>query len=277
MAEASALRDPSGASLLQEIQEKHRKVSLRKVNYVLWSVITLVALLSYGISPGIILLLVVAWLTGFVLAPFDQKRKTVSLQYELDVKAQQEYSQLSAAIRTFASSGRIERVTAQKSGLDRKYNCGMPRAIRSSNVRAQLAAPPFFQVNLPVWRLGTGVQDIYFFPDRILVFQGSQVGGVSYARLKASATDYDVTAPAVVPSDATIVGRTWKYTNKAGGPDRRFSYNPQIPVIQCAEVDLESDGGMSIVLQTSNMAKGHRLADQLTEYSRYISTQPGKG
>jgi hypothetical protein len=269
------LRDPSGTSLLQEIQEKHRKVSFRKVNYIAWGVITLIMLLQNGFSLGIILLLVAAWLTGFVLASFDQKRKTVNLQYDLDAKAEQEYSQLSAALQTFASSGRIERITAQKSVQDRKYNCGMPRAIRSSNVRVQLASPPFFQVNLPVWRLGTGVQDIYFFPDRLLVFQGSQVGGVSYSRLKASATDYDVTAPAGVPSDATIVGRTWKYTNKRGGPDRRFSSNPEIPVIQCAEVNLESGSGMNVVLQTSNMAKGHRLADQLTEYSRYISARCG--
>ena len=30
-----------------------------------------------------------------------------------------------------------------------------------------------------------------------------------------------------VPRDATIVGKTWQYVNKSGGPDRRYKNNRQ--------------------------------------------------
>ncbi|TDE35441.1 hypothetical protein E1B25_17530 [Antarcticimicrobium sediminis] len=32
------------------------------------------------------------------------------------------------------------------------------------------------------------------------------------------------------PSDATMVGQTWKYVNKNGSPDRRFKDNRQLPI-----------------------------------------------
>ena len=33
------------------------------------------------------------------------------------------------------------------------------------------------------------------------------------------------------PSDATVVGQTWQYVNKDGGPDRRFAHNPTRTVV----------------------------------------------
>ena len=32
------------------------------------------------------------------------------------------------------------------------------------------------------------------------------------------------------PRDADVIGRTWRYLNKSGGPDRRFNDNRQIPI-----------------------------------------------
>jgi hypothetical protein len=61
-----------------------------------------------------------------------------------------------------------------------------------------------------------------------------------------------------VPSDSEVIGRTWQYVNKNGGPDRRFAHNPQIPIVRYGELILKSPSGLNVVLQCSNV--GHAVA-----------------
>src|ERR1700737_2172913 len=56
----------------------------------------------------------------------------------------------------------------------------------------------------------------------------------------------------LVPSDTTIVDHTWRYVNKAGGPDRRFISNRQIPVCLYRELGFRSEGGLNCKFQLSN-------------------------
>ena len=47
-----------------------------------------------------------------------------------------------------------------------------------------------------------------------------------------------------VPPDAQVVGQTWKYANKNGSPDRRFSHNYQIPVALYGQITFKSPSGL---------------------------------
>jgi hypothetical protein len=62
-----------------------------------------------------------------------------------------------------------------------------------------------------------------------------------------------------VPSDTTIVDHTWRYVNKAGGPDRRFISNRQIPVCLYRELSFRSEGGLNCKFQLSNPAAADSL------------------
>lgn len=55
-----------------------------------------------------------------------------------------------------------------------------------------------------------------------------------------------------VPKDAEVVGRTWKYVNKSGGPDRRFKNNRELPICLYGEIELRSESGLNTVLMFSN-------------------------
>jgi len=48
-----------------------------------------------------------------------------------------------------------------------------------------------------------------------------------------------------LPSDAQVVGRTWQYVNKKGGPDRRFNNNPEIPIALYEEGHFGSTTGLN--------------------------------
>ena len=48
-----------------------------------------------------------------------------------------------------------------------------------------------------------------------------------------------------------MVGHTWQYVNKDGGPDRRYSNNPQIARVLHGEIQIKSASGLNEYFQTS--------------------------
>jgi hypothetical protein len=61
------------------------------------------------------------------------------------------------------------------------------------------------------------------------------------------------------PQDAEVIGQTWLHPNRNGGPDKRFSYNKQIPICLHGVLSLTTDSGLNVILHSSN----RRLAGEL--------------
>lgn len=71
-----------------------------------------------------------------------------------------------------------------------------------------------------------------------------------------------------VPTDAQIVGHTWKYANKNGSPDRRFSSNYQIPIVLYGQITLTSPTGLNEQYLISNC----RAAEEFVAYWKKFKT-----
>jgi hypothetical protein len=65
-----------------------------------------------------------------------------------------------------------------------------------------------------------------------------------------------------------VVGETWRYVNKNGGPDRRFSFNKQLPVCLYGEMDFQSAGGLNGRLQFSNSTAADRFSQVIEALHR---------
>jgi hypothetical protein len=63
-----------------------------------------------------------------------------------------------------------------------------------------------------------------------------------------------------VPSDAVVVGQTWKHPNKNGGPDRRFRDNHMIPICRYEALHLRSASGLNELLEFSKSGVAAPLA-----------------
>jgi hypothetical protein len=198
----------------------------------------------------------------------DYESKLVVLNYELESEARTQYVDLLNALQSLATSVRIWRVISQQGFVDRKYHAGAGTVLQRKPTFVRLAAPAHVQTQLAVWSLGLGDQTLYFFPDRVLVYQGSEVGAVSYAGLSAELHQVRFVEDGEMPSDTQIVDHTWQYVNKKGGPDRRFSNNRQLPVVLYVEMALRSDSGLNVLLQCSNLNKATAFKAGL---GRYIS------
>ncbi len=94
---------------------------------------------------------------------------------------------------------------------------------------------------------------MFFFPDRVLVFDRRKVGAISYDALNVEVAQVRFIESEGVPSDGKVVGQTWKYVNKKGGPDRRFKDNRELPIALYEELQFTSASGLNETIQVSQL------------------------
>ena len=128
-------------------------------------------------------------------------------------------------------------------------------------MRLRKELPGGVRTNVEVPTIPAGRQTLCLFPDRLLVFDKEGVGAVSYAALEVETAPTRFIESESVPSDATVVGQTWRYVNKSGGPDKRFKDNRQIPICAYEEVTLKSATGLNEAFQLSKQGSGPPLRE----------------
>src|SRR5262249_54596000 len=79
------------------------------------------------------------------------------------------------------------------------------------------------------------------------------------------------------PSDAEIVGTTWRYVNKSGGPDRRFNGNSQLPICRYGELDFTSASGLNEKYECSQANAASTFASAFKAFQTEISRTPELG
>jgi hypothetical protein len=265
-ADVSQLHDSTSEHLLREIQLKHSSTRLAPFAVVL-SIGLVLCLLVLKLPLWLVLgVIPVLMLVHYYLALRDYERKLVVLNYGLDVEVRKEYVALLNAVNAFADSGAIWRVTSAERFVNRKYHGGAATLLGRKRISLQLSAPPWMETDTAVWAMLLRDQVLYFFPDRILVYQGTQVGAVAYRELFVAVGQTRFVESDSVPVDAQIVDHTWQFVNKDGGPDRRFASNRRIPVVLYAQLTLQTQSGLNIALESSNLQKAVVLKTVLDYY-----------
>jgi hypothetical protein len=265
-ASASHLQDSTSTDLLAEIGEKHAKV---RFGPIVGAAFLIVMLMLLSIKPPLWmpLVLAVVFIALFVvISRGDYERKLVELNYDLDEAAGAKYVSFLNSIQMVAGSSRVWQVTSENRFADRKYNAGAGTLLSRKAVSFQLSAPPYVKTEVAVWCLPLGSQKLYFFPDRILVYEVNQVGAARYEGLTIAVKQVQFVEADSVPSDSRVVGYTWQYVNKNGGPDRRFSNNRQIPQVIYGEITISSNDGMNFVLQSSDPQKAFSFKSGVDAY-----------
>jgi hypothetical protein len=142
-------------------------------------------------------------------------------------------------------------VDARHQTNDWKRNAGATAVVSRTRVQPVAALPKRVECNVPVMCIPTGRQRLYFFPNGIFVYSRSGVGVVSYQDLRAEAGLVSFREEEGVPRDSPVLGRTWRYVNRSGGPDRRFSNNAEVPILEYGTLTLTSEGGLNNLFHMS--------------------------
>ena len=248
--------DSSSEELLEEIRAKRRKLSLRPLA-IAFSILLMFTALVAGVGIWTFGILAVLCAIGITVAGRrDRIAKTVVILYDFEPHVEAAFQRFTEWAQALASSARTWHVAASGHVYDRKYHAGASALVQRNVTTVRTAEPPFIRTNVPVLCIDAGRQTLYFLPDRLLVCGSSGVGAITYRSLEISASRQRFIESGGVPSDATVVDTTWQYVNKSGGPDRRFSVNPQIPICLYDELVLRTASGLHEVVQVSRSGIG---------------------
>jgi hypothetical protein len=204
----------------------------------------------------------------------DVLRKTVVLIYDLEGPIVEAYQGLHNGFDWLAQCGAVWHLEAQGRTNDSKRQAGATHLVRRRAVRLMKGDPPGIRTNVEVPLLPVGRQTLYLLPDRVLVVEGSAVGAVEYAELQTEAAVSTFIESDGVPADAEVIGHTWRYVNKTGGPDRRFKDNQQIPEVRYGDLRLSSASGLNEALQTSNKDAPAHFTAGVADLARALAALP---
>jgi Protein of unknown function (DUF4236) len=249
--DAEQMVDSSSEALLEEIHSKHRRIRCWRwvaaisgfTLYVAWLNVVPNWALGFIAVAGLLL-------TAFAFRR-DVQRKLTILRYDLNPASMDAFGRLMDAGSRMHECHRIWHLKGQARVLDRKYHAGASTTVSRAAASVGTRLPPYMASNIDPVAVEFTKLTLYFFPDRVLVYQGSQVGAVSYGALECHPMDTRFIEEDTPPQDAEVVGRTWRYVNKNGGPDRRFNNNRELPVCLYGELAFESNSGLQEVLQLS--------------------------
>ncbi len=268
-ADVSRMQDQSSAELLNGLNQSRKSMSWWP--FAALSVL-IAPVLGAALHPVATLLGLAAAiaLTVWVYRQ-DQIRRTTVLMFDFDEEMADAYGLVHNWATEMSKAGGVWHIEAEGGVIDRKYQAGADTVVRRRPTFIRKAEPPRVKTNVETIALGVGRQTLYFFPDRLLVFDRQGVGAVAYADLNIEVAPVNFIESGPVPRDAQVVDRTWQYVNKKGGPDRRFRDNRELPVCLYEYVHFRSSSGLNEQIQLSRVGVAENFAKSLAHIAEKIS------
>lgn len=267
-ADISQIVDSSSSELLAELSKKRKKARLWPFVASASAVVLVVGLSETwpGWLLGILLLLGLA--STYFVHLRDVLSKTTVLFYELDSDMERAYGEMHNCAERLASCAVAWHIEASGAVHDKKYHAGASTLVSRNKTFIKKAEPPGLKTNVETVAIGVGRQTLYFFPDRVLVYDTNGVGAVGYQNLQVEVTHTRFIEEGNVPSDAQIVDSTWKYVNKSGGPDRRFKDNRELPICLYDSMALLSQTGLNEVVEVSQNGVADPFANAINSLAQ---------
>jgi len=144
-----------------------------------------------------------------------------------------------------------------------------PVSIKESSLDFVHSEHPAFQ-----FRNANG-SDLYMFPAFLLAFRTkTDFALIDYRDLTIEYRNVNFVEDEPVPKDASVIGSTWKYVNKNGSRDLRFSNNFQIPIVLYGSIHFSSKQGLNEAYQFSNATAANSFANSIHKYQQAVSGNP---
>lgn len=182
-----------------------------------------------------------------------REASTISLDYDLSAHELERFKALTRAFDALAGCTRIWRIPLENQEADWKRNAGAAKTVERIRIALTRGNPSLVNSNVEFLQLPLGKETVYLTPDAILVIAGGDVAAFSYRDVQVDCRQTRFIEDGTPPGDATVVGKTWQYLNRSGGPDRRFKNNRQLPVCLYGEIDFRSASGLNERIHSSRV------------------------
>lgn len=217
-----------------------------------------------------------------ILLPYlkkvDKRRLLVEIYYDIDEKVNEVYQKFIYHFSELLNCSRTWQYLHSERTNDYKYSSGAAHAVTRkllTNISTDKTPSRVFRTNVQIPYLGLINSELYFFPERLIIKRGNQYGAIMYKNINCLGNITQFIESGGVPSDSVVVGHTWRYLNKNGGPDKRFSNNYQIPICRYSEYSFQSTSGLNEKIATSKVDGFNNFISYITaigQLQRHFST-----
>lgn len=270
------MREERFQDLIEEINKKASQIQMSILLGVLGLFFGFIVLATSQpqLAPIAFLLSVGMYFLGWWV---DSFKRVAVLFYDFDPGAEEKFQTLLSAFKNLSKSQRVWHIPAGGTVHDLttwKRNAGAAHLLRRVAISLGLGLPKIVRCNVDVPCVPVGAQNLYFFPDFLLVQSRGRVGAVGYDNLSIRTEPSNFVEEEYVPSDTQILYKTWKHPNKDGGPDRRFKDNRQIPVCQYEVIHFSSGSGVNELVQVSHFGRGADFAKAVAVLGKIPRSAP---
>ncbi len=244
----SSLRD-----IINEINQKRKTRGL-------WPLALLAILIP---KTGIFIAIAAAFLIYLFI---DKKRKTTIIFYDIKKETEQKIQKFYNSFEQIISCRSQWHISDETRVNDPKRHSGVGSLITRTPINIKYKAPPDIETNILPPSIPAGKRTLYFFPERILIYDNNIVGGLTYLNLDIIQSNQKIIENGMIPEDGTIIDYTWRHVNKLGAPDRRFNNNSQLPLMLYSDLYFTSQSGLNEKIELSKPGAGIELAEQFKRY-----------
>jgi len=193
----------------------------------------------------------------------------LDIDFNMDQSILNDYTILKNSFSPLAKSQMIWDITTSKS-VDRvKERSAASTSVSRTLVNFSLGKLDYINTKYEAFKFhNSNGGDLYIYPGFIVMpsKQSDDFAIIDFRDLSFVHHGQKFIETESVPSDAKIVGQTWQYVNKNGLPDKRYSYNPQIPIALYYEIVLKSSKGLYESFQFSNAAVAETFCVAFEKY-----------
>jgi hypothetical protein len=191
----------------------------------------------------------------------------------VDGAAREKFLTLQQSLADLAKSARIWYIAATEETWDLKRHAGASSLVTRKPARGTKKFLP--HTNILMYGISFDSKHLFFFPDKVSVFQGRNPVfsdpahvSASYDGLKVQFSTLQFRETDPVPNDSRAVGYTWQYVRVDGGPDLRYGHNRRIPIVIYGQVEFHLQTGLNLQFHVSNLAYAEALVRSLSKYTR---------
>lgn len=200
-------------------------------------------------TPPVILLFI-AFMAGLI---YHANTSKIRVEYEFDEYGTRRIQMLDQAMLELMNNRSVWQIVTKVANSSVKTNAGASSSVNRKLVKFIKRKPYFLKTDATCYNIKLQNDNIFILPDRIIVKGKKGWGAIEYAELDITVASQIFIEHRAVPKEAEIVGYTWQYVNKNGGPDKRYKNNRQLPKCNYGALFITSGNALNILLHISSI------------------------
>lgn len=146
----------------------------------------------------------------------------MDLNYNFDDDYKDYYSCLNQFFSELAGNQNIWIIKNRYTNENARYSGGANSTSDRVPVNFEKKKAIYINSNVEYYSFEFQKKHFYFLPDRLLIENKLKVSSLRYSEVQLTFDTVDFVEEETAPSDTEVIGKTWKYVNKNGSPDKRF-------------------------------------------------------